>query len=355
MLCLFQLFVVSLVHIKSKTEVMLAHLQLFAKLLLMNQLADNASDTNDTPWSSMPPIESSNDNEHVNTTNSKECDRSTATNDTVENDISHIKNYIYQSLLNNDGFVYSVGKANRHETDALEPPTPPRTPINALMTGSAGQTIAVSPFNQPPTISVTPVANLMDSSMNNNHQNMFNNNSTNIKLKGDDMQCQDENDGQDDSNDDTGRASNSSGSMRKRKSNSIPDYSVGKSRNSDNAGDIVYSDFDEDDEGKDSSAIVGENYYDCERRSSSESGDDMSSGNNSSKITHQKANSDQFDSFGLNDTSLDSTSTSIMMQQQKGDAFSAAKATQDYFDRTPLVRATLNLNRVKGNAVQKNK
>lgn len=330
------------------------------------------------PVSSSTSASASEDNEQHNVANENIPNHLTANGIVHLNDVSAIKQICLHSLINNNNNVACFsGEPNRQTTDApaIEPPTPPRTPVNAAaittMSNVTGAQMPATSFNHLPTLSVTPVAKLMANSINNNHQNMFNNNSKATDGANSSLHCgdvlgkkshstnDDSNRNSDDGNDggrecdldddDAERMSNSIGNSpkRKRKSNYQFDDNGSKRRSSDATRATPISDFDEDDvddnDGEDDDMIgrVG-NCDGVGQRSSSDSGDENLSdmGSSSSKLTNsmRQKSSNSFENFGINDASFDSISASVLMQQQKGDALSAAKATQEYFDKASLVR-----------------
>lgn len=378
-----------------------AQLQLFARLLIIN-LNENVAkfataslengDERDNGNTAEKTITDTMDDVLSNDENADHCSSNSA----------NVKAIINSSINNNNNIW--ISGTQQHQTNcaaSMEPPTPPRTPVNTSSATTAGSGLGCNSFggqqlalddsvlqhanatlatasstNILPMLTVASASKLLAATNNNNQQNLFNNNEKSrneLKRGGNgnsnrrrpkrsahkngnnsDVDDDDDEDADDDGDndadvDDDDQKSNSTAISAKRKQKRDRNYhhSVNsKHRNSDATHNLPISDFDDDDVDDDAP-----NNCDGGQRSSSDSGDENLSdlGSTSSKRTHGRPskgghNLGNVDNFGVNDASFDSISASIFLQQQqqqqKGDAVSMGTndtSNSEYFDKSSLV------------------
>lgn len=340
------------------------HLDFFSRLLLLN-LTENIVKFKD-PLSTTRDVRSANNSPVKDSTSNF----SAILKESICQNISSLQTTSScDSQINNS---FSISGVERHNSQPnLEPPTPPRTPINtASTTTGTGHTTLTAPnaslddshhtrnstmassSNSLPKLSVRPVNKLM---ANNNQQNVYNNNnkaltegsidrstgrgirakrSTSKDYQNSDL---DEDGDRDYDLDDYDQKSNSATSSRRYKRKQDRNYhSSNKRRNSDATLITPISDLEDDDDDD------AREHCDGEQRLSSDSGDESASligRNTGARLKNSGINS--VENFNLNDTSYDSVSASLLLQQHKGDSNASKASSHDFFEKSSLVNILL--------------
>lgn len=339
-----------------------ANLELFGRLLLLN-LTENVVKFKN------PSANRDVESENNSPVNDSAFPFSSMLEQSVDQDISSIPTTSSPKvILSNENFHCILGSDGRNSQSNLEPPTPPRTPINttATTTGtgittltgqhvtlddpqhSRNSTVATS-SNNLPKLSVTPVNKLM---ANNNQQNVYNNNNkamndgcvdrpTGRRLRvkrspSKDYQNSDLDEDGDrdyDLDDDDHKSNSATNSRRYKKKQDRNNRPSNNRRTSDATLITPISDLDDDDDDDDT-----QENCDGEQRLSSDSGDENVSDVGRSVSGRLKSSGlNSVENFNLNDTSYDSISASLLLQQHKGDSNASKTSSHDFFDKSSLV------------------